>query len=698
MTEALRQGRRTIMNGYARGAFLSVGLACATAFSPALAFAQTPAAPASGASDKAASDKAQAYYAFAMAHLDAELAEAYGNRGEYVNKAIDMYRQAMKLDPDSSYIGEELADFYVHTSQLERATQLANDLIKANPNNANAHKILARVYANQIGDPERGRIDAAMLKSALEEYEKITAIDPKDQESLSNLARLYVVSHDAAGAEKAYKAVLAIDPNDDDALSGLASVYADKGDIEGAIAMMKQAAEQNPDPTKVTTLAELYENDKQYSKAADAWKDALPLTNDNKEVRKHYAMMLEASGRTDELLKVVQDMATDDPKNADYQLELAGIYEHKKDFVSAQTALAKAAAIEQSPRVRLAQADLLGAEGKPQEAIELIQGVLSETKKSQYSNEDKGQRIDILTQLAQRQKEAGSTQDAVATLRQISDLEPAAAPKVEIRVVALLLAAKDVKGARQAADAALRKFPEDRTVIVEHASLLSELGEYDASIKEIKGLPDYAKDHDMILFVSTVQEKAKKFADESKTLDTLEFLSKSDPEKQAVTFHRGAMFERQKNYDAAEAQFRKVIAADPKNAEAMNYLGYMFADRGVNLEEAQQLISKALDIDPGNGAFLDSLGWVDFRLNRLDQAADELRKALDSDATGDDPTVHDHLAEVYFKQGKVKEAVQQWEAAVAGFKAALPGDQDPEELAKVSKKLETAKVRISEMK
>jgi len=680
------------MNGYARSAFLSLGLACATALSPALAFAQTPAAPAP------ASDKAQAYYAFAMAHLDAELAEAYGNRGEYVNKAIDMYRQAMKLDPSSSYIGEELADFYVHTSQMERATQLANDLIKADPNNTNAHKILARVYASQIGDPERGRIDAAMLKSALEEYRKITAIDPKDQESLSNLARLCVVSHDADGAEKAYKAVLAIDPNDDDALTGLASVYADKGDIEGAIAMMKQAAEQNPDPTKVTTLAELYENDKQYSKAADAWKEALPLTNDNKEVRKHYAMMLEASNRTDELLKVVLDMAADDPKNADYQLELAGIYQRKKDFVSAQTAMAKAAAIEQSPKVRLAQADLLGAEGKPQEAIELIEGVLAETKKNQYSNEDKAQRIEILTQLAQRQKEAAKTQDAVATLRQISDLEPAAAPKVEIRVVALLLAAKDVKGARQAADAALRKFPEDRTVVVEHASLLSELGEFDASIKEIKGLPDYAKDHDMILFVSTVQEKARKFSDESKTLDTLESLSKSDPERQAVTFHRGAMFERQKNYDAAEAQFRKVIAADPKNAEAMNYLGYMFADRGVNLEEAQQLISKALDIDPGNGAFLDSLGWVDFRLNRLDQAADELRKALDSDATGDDPTVHDHLAEVYFKQGKIKEAVQQWEAAVAGFKAALPGDQDPEELAKVSKKLETAKVRISEVK
>ncbi len=679
------------MIGYARGAFLSLGLACVTAVTPVCAQAQTPAPPAKSA------DHSQAYYAFAMAHLYAELAQAYGNRGEYVNKAIDMYKQAMQLDPSSSYIGEELADFYVHTSQLERATAIANDLIKANPDNANAHKILARVYMGQIGDPDRGKIDANMLKSAIQEYQNITRIDPKDTESLSNLARLYIVSHDSTGAEKAYKAVLAIDPNDDDALSGLASVYADRGDFDNAISIMKQASDQNPDATRVTTLAQLYEQDKQFSKAADAWKDALPLTNDNKEVLKHYAMMLEASNRTDELLKALQDLVVDDPQNADYQLEIAGIYQHKHDFAKAHEALAKAEAVDKSPRVAIAKAELLAAEGKNAEAVTVIQGVLDQTKRTQYTDQDRKNRVSILTALAQFQKDAGKTQEAIATLRQISELEPAAAAEVEIRVIGLLVGAKDLKGARAAADAAVRKFPSDRGVVVEHASLLSQLGEYDAAIKEVRALPDSAKDQKLLLFISQVQEKAKRYADESKTLDAMEALTTSDPEKSLVYFHRGAMLERQKNYDASEQAFRKAIATDPKNAEAMNYLGYTFADRGVKLEEAQQLITKALDLDPGNGAFLDSLGWVDFRLNRLDQAADELRKALDSDATEGDPTVHDHLGEVYFKQGKIKEAVQQWEAAVAGFKAALPSDQDPEELAKVTKKLESAKVKVAQV-
>src|SRR5580658_3592992 len=75
-------------------------------------------------------DRASAYYAFSMAHLYAEMAGAYGNRGEYVNKAIDFYKQAIKADPTASYISEELSEFYVQTGQLEKALQEANDLLK----------------------------------------------------------------------------------------------------------------------------------------------------------------------------------------------------------------------------------------------------------------------------------------------------------------------------------------------------------------------------------------------------------------------------------------------------------------------------------------------------------------------------------------------------------------------------------------
>ena len=89
------------------------------------------------------------------------------------------------------------------------------------------------------------------------------------------------------------------------------------------------------------------------------------------------------------------------------------------------------------------------------------------------------------------------------------------------------------------------------------------------------------------------------------------------------------MYERQKEYDKAEKTFKKVIELNPKHAAALNYLGYMLADRGVRLDESLSLIQKAVDLDPNNGAYLDSLGWAYFKLNRVNEAETYLKKALE---------------------------------------------------------------------
>ena len=231
-------------------------------------------------------------------------------------------------------------------------------------------------------------------------------------------------------------------------------------------------------------------------------------------------------------------------------------------------------------------------------------------------------------------------------------------------------------------------------MVLEHALLLGDLGLTDTALGELKAMANYAKDRDILVGIGQVQDKAKRFDDERKTLDAAEALSTNAGDKQAIEPYRGAMFEREKNFDAAEKAFRSVLDAEPNNAGALNYLGYMFAERDVHLEEAEKLIGKALDLEPGNGAFEDSLGWVYYRENKLEQAADVLRSAVDK--VGKDPTVHDHLAEVYFKQGKVREAIQQWEASMAEWKTAVAADQDPVESGKVARKLENAKVRVAE--
>ena len=156
---------------------------------------------------------------------------------------------------------------------------------------------------------------------------------------------------------------------------------------------------------------------------------------------------------------------------------------------------------------------------------------------------------------------------------------------------------------------------------------------------------------------------------------------------------RGAMFERMKKIEPAEAEFRKVLKVDPDNAGALNYIGYMLADRNMRLQESLDLITKALDMEPDNGAYLDSLGWVYFRLGRLPEAEENLRRAVDK--TPRDPTVHDHLAQVLMAESKVKEAIQQWQTSLKEWDASAPADLEPAEAAKVKTKLENAKSRLA---
>jgi len=136
-----------------------------------------------------------------------------------------------------------------------------------------------------------------------------------------------------------------------------------------------------------------------------------------------------------------------------------------------------------------------------------------------------------------------------------------------------------------------------------------------------------------------------------------------------------------------------VLADDPKNAMALNYLGYMLADRGTRVEEALGYIRRAVALDPQNGAYLDSLGWAYYRLGNYDLAEENLRRA--SERIGIDPTVQQHLGELYQKTGLLKLAATHFERALEEWKKTVPAEVDPDDVAKVQKELETTRVRLA---
>jgi Flp pilus assembly protein TadD len=109
-------------------------------------------------------------------------------------------------------------------------------------------------------------------------------------------------------------------------------------------------------------------------------------------------------------------------------------------------------------------------------------------------------------------------------------------------------------------------------------------------------------------------------------------------------------------------QFRRVIALDPKHAEAYNYVGYMYAEKGQNLDEAIELIGKALALEPDNGYFIDSLGWAYYQQGRYVDALRELKRAVAK--AKEDPVIFEHLGDALVKNGFEDDAAAAWEKAL----------------------------------
>ena len=671
------------MNFPAKALFLALPLTC-------LSYGQTASAAAQPV------DKASAYYNFSMGHLYAELAGVYGNRSEYVGKAIDHYKQALKLDPGASFLFEELTDLYIQSGRLKDAVTEAEDILKHDPNNLDARRILGRIYTRMIGDTQQGKINEEMLRAATEQYEKITAKDPKDMESWLTLGRLYRTARNSVEAEKAYSQALTIDPNNEDALTGLAIVYSDVGDTRKAIEKLQAVTNKDPNPRTLAALASSYEQLHDYKSAAEVLRKAIELDPENSRIKHALAKNLLYSGSLNDALKYYKEISDDDPHDSDALLRMAEIFREKRDFAKAREFLDKAKAADpENLEVRYDEVNLLAVEGQTDKAIETLKSVLKDTERKSYSESEKATRVNLLERLGELYRGSNQNQAAIDTFRQIAGVDPDSGARAEAQIVDTYRVAKDFKNARAEAEAALKKYPDDRGLTGAYASALADMGKVDQGVSELRALLKGDHDRETQLAIAQLYERAKRYEDMAKPLDAAEKLSETKPEKEAVYFMRGAMYERLKKYDASEAEFRKVLELDPDNAGALNYLGYMFADRNVRLEEAQKLISRALELDPENGAYLDSLGWVCYRQNRLDDAEHALVRALSKNGVGQDPTVHDHLGDVYLKLGKTKDAITQWQASLKEAETDTQSDIEPGELAKINKKLEDAKVRLA---
>lgn len=125
-----------------------------------------------------------------------------------------------------------------------------------------------------------------------------------------------------------------------------------------------------------------------------------------------------------------------------------------------------------------------------------------------------------------------------------------------------------------------------------------------------------------------------------------------------IFYYRGVALERSKQWPQAEADFKQALTLNPDRPEVLNYLGYSWVDRGENLDEALDMIKKAVSLSPNDGYIVDSLGWAYHRLKRDPEAVTTLENAIE--LKGGDATINDHLGDVYWAVGRKREAYFQW--------------------------------------
>ena len=639
------------------------------------------AAPVPAASDKVA----EAYAQFLLGHHLEEHDDEDG--------AVAAYRRAMELDPLAADIAAELAGLYLRLNNVQEAMTTAEQALKIAPANREANRVLGTVYAalseSTPGNTPRSRTGGSAdenLTKAIQRFELAMAgaVAETDPTVRATLARLLVRSGAYAKAIPLLTDLVNQEPGWQDGPMMLAEAYSGAGRIAEGIALLEERAAD--DPRLLPALADFYERERRWSDAASTYARALQRAPRRVDLKFRYASSLLSAGGLENLGKardiladIVTGPATDTRARALYLLSQA--QRRLGDYAEAEATARKVIAQNgKSPWGYYALAESLEQRHQYQAVVEALSPVVGELRgKSADPSFDVGL---LLPHLAFAYRELGQYDKAIASFEEARRLSPKD-PAIAGYLVEANIAAKKYGAAIDAAKAALADHPGDLRLTRLEAQALRHSGKADQGIALLEAAVKQHADEPLAYIVL-----AQLYSDADRGAQAVKLLQDAQakfPSDNSLAFELGTVFDKQKKFAESEAALRQVLARDPDNATALNYLGYMLAERGERLEESVSFLKKALQIEPDNGSFLDSLGWAYFKADKLDLAEDNLRRAADRLRTNS--VVQEHYGQVLFRLGRYDEAIAAWTRALAG-------DGDSIDRSDIDKKIRAAKQRL----
>ncbi len=642
-------------------------------------------------------DHAASYYHYGLAKLYENQAEASG-RQDTATQAIEQYKLALDADPTSRILQDGISNLYFRLGRIREAVTAAQDQLAKHPDDLDAHLLLGRVYLRTLGDGQ-GPQAAQILQAAIKEYETIVQLKPGDLENRLLLGQLYGLNHDSAKAEEQFKEAQKIDGNNEEVVLSIARQYSEQGDLDRASKVIANVPESDRTGRMDFALAGLYDQLKRPKDAAAAYQAAINADPDNTDAKRGLAAALTASGQMEAAGKINAEILKTDPQDPQALIREAEIERRDGEFEQALVTLKKAEALVSNgtdQELAYNEALVYDALGRFDEATKALKDLLASTASpdGKYADGAQSNRALFLDLLGSISRLSGNTGQAIAAYRQMADLGGDFASRASDAEVETYRDAHQWAKALQVASDAAKAMPSNHDVQLTYARQLADSGKVDEGLKladaQLTGTPD---DREVYFDLADMNVRAKRWKDASLAFDKAEALTSKPEEKVLLYYFRGDAALREKLYDEAELEFRKGLAIDPKNASIQNDLGYMYADRGIKLDDAVTMLKKAVASDPQNYAFLDSLAWAYYKQGQYAMAEDYERKA--ALRMSSDPTVLDHLGEIEARNGKLQDAITDWQKSLQQYSTSLAPEADPADVAKVQHKLEGARVRLA---
>ena len=637
-------------------------------------------APATTASPEKVAD---AYAQFLLGHRFEE--------NEDETSAIAAYTRAMELDPMAAEIPAQIAGLYLKQSKVQEATAAAEASLKIAPANREANRVLGTVYAalSESGQDAaaRGRgadkADANLAK-AIRHFEMALegAVAESDPNVRATLARLYVRN---SAYEKAIPLLTDLVNQESGWQDGplmLVEAYAGAGRSRDAIAWLEERTAG--DPRLLPALADFYERERRWPDAAGAYARALQRAPRDANMKTRYASALMNAGGRENLDKArtaLTEVAAVRTTDARALYLLSQAQRRLGDFMEAEASARRVIAQNgKSPWGYYALAESLEARRQYQSVVDELAPVVAGNRgKSGDAALDVSL---LLPHLGFAYREIGQHDKAIAAFEDARRLAPTD-PAIAGYLIEANIAAKKYGAAVDAAKSALTQHPNDLRLTRLEAQALRHSGKADAGLALLEeAVRHHADDPAAYISLAQAYSDAERGAQAVKVLQDAQGKFPSDD---GIAFELGTVFDKQKKFPEAESAFRQVLSRDPENAIALNYLGYMLAERGERLDESVTYLKKALQVEPENPSYLDSLGWAYFKSDKLDLAETNLRRAADQLKANS--VIQEHYGQVLFKLGRFDEAIAAWTRALAG-------DGDSIDKADIDQKIRAAKQKL----